>query len=310
MALIPVLDAALIGVPKSGSTTLADWLNAHPGVAMSRIKEPNFYAEELDPSTFSSAFLRVSPDAGADYWSQADPLPPRHQAFVRQPEHYARLWAHAQPGQIRMEASTSYFWSPSAARALPQAHPGIKVIAVLRNPVDRAFSHYRMARKYGLVSGSFVEELARDAARPPAWGQSENLVALSRYADSLERWTHSGARLHVAVYEQAFSAPEAFWREIQDFLGLEAVALPHAERVHAAHDVRWPHLARFAQHHPVGRWLKDHLPEGLKRSAQSATAAAKPLKLTSEERTAAWTYFADDVARLEELLGKNLSLWT
>ena len=43
---------------------------------------------------------------------------------------------------------------------------------------------------------------------------------------------------------------------------------------------------------------------------QSATAAAKPLKLTSEERAAAWTYFADDVARLEDLLGKNLSLWT
>ena len=39
-----MLDAVLIGVPKSGSTTLADWLQAHPGVAMARIKEPNFYA--------------------------------------------------------------------------------------------------------------------------------------------------------------------------------------------------------------------------------------------------------------------------
>ena len=87
-----MLDAVLIGVPKSGSTTLADWLQSHPGVAMARIKEPNFYATELDPQTFSEEFLRVSPDAGLDYWAQSDPLPQRHQAFVRRPEDYARLW--------------------------------------------------------------------------------------------------------------------------------------------------------------------------------------------------------------------------
>jgi hypothetical protein len=72
-----MLDAVLIGVPKSGSTTLADWLQTHPGVAMARIKEPNFYAAELDPQSFSESFLRVSPDAGPDYWAQPDPLPQR-----------------------------------------------------------------------------------------------------------------------------------------------------------------------------------------------------------------------------------------
>ena len=258
-----MLDAVLIGVPKSGSTTLADWLQSHPGVAMARIKEPNFYATELDPQTFSEEFLRVSPDAGLDYWAQSDPLPQRHQAFVRRPEDYARLWSHAQPGQLRIEASTSYFWSPSAAHALSAENPTATAIVVLRNPVDRAFSHYRMARKYGLVSGSFLDELAREADQPVRWGQSENLIALSRYADAYRRWTASGIRLHTFIYEQAFVDSEVFWVEVQSALGLAAIPLPHAEKVHAAHDVRWPQLVRFAQHHPVGRWLKDRLPEGL-----------------------------------------------
>lgn len=305
-----MLDAVLIGVPKSGSTTLADWLQAHPGVAMARIKEPNFYASELDPLTFSEAFLRVSPDAGADYWAQSDPLPQRHQAFVRRPEDYARLWSHAQTGQLRVEASTSYFWSPSAAQALPAANPSATAIVVLRNPVDRAFSHYRMARKYGLVSGSFLDELAADAARPALWGQSENFVALSRYADAYRRWTASGIRLHTFLYEQAFAEPKAFWSEVQSALGLEAIPLPHTEKVHAAHDVRWPHLVRFAQHHPVGRWMKDRLPDGLQLRAKSATVASEPLPFSPRDRATAWTYFADDVAELEVLLGKNLSLWT
>ena len=305
-----MVNAVLIGVPKSGSTTLADWLQEHPGVAMSRIKEPNFYASELDPLHFSPAFLRISPDADFDYWAQPDPLPRRHQAFVRHPSQYARMWPDAGPNQLRMEASTSYFWSPSAARDLAASNPGVKALVLLRNPVDRAFSHYRMARKYGLVSGSFIEELDRDASGSASWGQRENFAALSLYADSYQRWSASGAALHVYIYEEAFQNPHAFWAEVQQDLGLSAIALPHAERVHAAHDVRWPALTAFAQHHWLGRWLVGHMPRSLKKKAIAASLATEPLRLNDTERAKAWTYFADDVARLEGLMGRNLSLWT
>ena len=305
-----MVNAVLIGVPKSGSTTLADWLQEHPGVAMSRIKEPNFYASELDPLHFSPAFLRISPDADFDYWAQPDPLPRRHQAFVRHPSQYTRMWPDAGPNQLRMEASTSYFWSPSAARDLAASNPGVKALVLLRNPVDRAFSHYRMARKYGLVSGSFIEELDRDASGSASWGQRENFAALSLYADSYQRWSASGAALHVYIYEEAFQNPHAFWAEVQQDLGLSAIALPHAERVHAAHDVRWPALTAFAQHHWLGRWLVGHMPRSLKKKAIAASLATEPLRLTDTERAKAWTYFADDVARLEGLMGRNLSLWT
>ncbi len=305
-----MVNAVLIGVPKSGSTTLADWLQEHPGVAMSRIKEPNFYASELDPLHFSPAFLRISPDADFDYWAQPDPLPRRHQAFVRQPSQYARMWPDAGPNQLRMEASKSYFWSPSAARDLAAGNPGVKALVLLRNPVDQAFSHYRMARKYGLVSGSFIEELDRDASGSASWGQRENFAALSLYADSYQRWSASGAALHTYIYEEAFQNPHAFWAEVQQDLGLSAIALPHAERVHAAHDVRWPALTAFAQHHWLGRWLVGQMPRSLKKKAIAASLATEPLRLTDTERAKAWTYFADDVARLEGLMGRNLSLWT
>jgi hypothetical protein len=52
------------------------------------------------------------------------------------------------------------------------------------------------------------------------------------------------------------------------------------------------------------------MPQGLKKRAIAASVAPEPLRLTEAERAKAWTYFADDVARLEGLMGRNLSLWT
>jgi hypothetical protein len=167
-----------------------------------------------------------------------------------------------------------------------------------------------MARKYGLVSGSFIEELDLDALGSTSWGQRQNFAALSLYADSYQRWSASGAALHAYIYEEAFQNPHAFWVEVQQDLGISAIALPHTERVHAAHDVRWPALTAFAQHYWLGRWLVGQMPQSLKKKAIAASLAPEPLRLTDAERAKAWTYFADDVAQLEGLMGRNLSLWT
>ncbi|MGA0110189.1 MAG: hypothetical protein ACO3HG_06935, partial [Schleiferiaceae bacterium] len=80
--------------------------------------------------------------------------------------------------------------------------------------------------------------------------------------------------------------------------------------VHAAHDVRWPAVARFVQHHPLGRTLKRLRPPSALDAVKRASAASVPLRLSPEARRAAWTYFAEDVQQLEALTGKDLSLWT
>jgi hypothetical protein len=74
--------------------------------------------------------------------------------------------------------------------------------------------------------------------------------------------------------------------------------------------VRWPALARFAQHHPVGRALRRLIPTGARDAVKRASAAPVPLRLSPEERSAAWAYFTEDVRQLEALTGKDLSLWT
>ncbi|NDA07597.1 MAG: hypothetical protein EBZ21_07570, partial [Flavobacteriia bacterium] len=61
-------DIALIGVAKGGTTALATWFESHPEVAVSRIKEPNFFSTDIRPETFSRAYLRMSPPLSDSYW--------------------------------------------------------------------------------------------------------------------------------------------------------------------------------------------------------------------------------------------------
>ena len=303
-------DIALIGVAKGGTTALASWMEAHPEVAVSRIKEPNFFSTDIRPETFSKAYRRMSPVLPQSYWAQ-DPLPSEHQDFVRDAGRYARLFAHARLGQKTLDASTSYFFSAAAPQALFAANPNAHVILLLRHPVERAFSHYRMARKYGMVQSDFLSALAEDAAQPAAWGQSENYVHLSRYAEALRRWQAiwPAEQLHIYRYEDFFANEQASWAQLCRDLGLSDHPLPAQTKVFEGQDPAHPGLQRFLTQHPLGRALKALVPSGLKGGAKKALAAKEALVLSDAERSAAWTYFQADVAECETLLNLPLSLW-
>jgi hypothetical protein len=304
-------DIALIGVAKGGTTALATWFESHPEVAVSRIKEPNFFSTDIRPETFSRAYLRMSPPLSDSYWAQS-PLPPEHQDFVQDAGRYARLFEHAQTAQKTLEASTSYFFSRTAPDALFEANPSAHIVLILRNPVERAFSHYRMARKYGMVQSDFLTALAEDAAQPAAWGQSENFVHLSRYAESLRRWQSRwpAQQLHIYRYEDFFQDEVASWSQLCLDLGLSPHPLPERTKVFEGQDPAYPALQTFLTQHPVGRWLKSLIPSTLRGGAKKALTAKSALSLTAAERQAAWTYFETDRAECETLLNRPLSLWT
>jgi len=303
-------DIALIGVAKGGTTALVAWMESHPEVAVSRIKEPNFFSSDIQPDSFSKAYRRIRPVLPEQYWSQST-LSHEHQDFVRDIGRYARLFAHAHPGQRTLDASTSYFFSLEAPQALYKANPNAHIILLLRHPVERAFSHYRMARKYGMVQSDFLTALAEDAAKPGVWGQSENFVHLSRYAASLRRWQAiwPAEQLHIYRYEDFFADERVSWAQLCCDLKLSDHPLPDQTKVFEGQDPAFPMLQRFLAQHPLGRGLKKLVPTRLKGGAKKALAAKKALVLSDTERIEAWRYFRADVTECETLLNLPLSLW-
>lgn len=303
-------DIFLIGAAKAGTTAIANWMSENPNIALSKIKEPNYFSTDIDVNNFSSEFNAISPRLPKSYWLK-DRLEFVHQDFVQDRNHYARLFEHARPGQKLAECSTSYFWSRNAAEEVKRVCPNGKISIILRNPVDRAWSHYRMARKYGLVSGSFLEELEKDFSTESLWGKSHNFYHLSLYSESLKRWMqHFDADLlRVDIYEVFFNSPQKSWNDVCEFWGVERSPIFGEIKNHESQDPKSPVLNRLILRLELKR-LKILLPQRVQGFLKKVLFKDESEQLSSDNRKKAMKYFIDDIHELESLVGRSLSLWT
>ncbi len=109
-------DLALVGAARSGTSTLASELSAHPDVDAGKVKESNYYSRHLD----------------------------------RGPQWYESLYQSPRPGLLRLDASTSYTYPqfPDALAQMADASNDVFTVYVVRHPVQRAVSHYLFYRYY------------------------------------------------------------------------------------------------------------------------------------------------------------------
>ncbi len=204
------VNFVIAGTQKSGTTTLQKLLSQHPSVHMAHTKGTHFFDTE---SHFA--------DGAVDYSAY-------HSFFSPQPHH-----------SLIGEATPIYsFWEP-AARRIWEYNPDMKVILVLRNPIDRAYSHWNMQRSKTREHHSFEEALAieeeRSHAALPLQDRHFSYVARGFYTEQLRRLTRyfpSAQRLVLRMEDVRSPDTDATDR-IWHFLGLQrpaALPLPHANK--------------------------------------------------------------------------------
>ena len=104
-------------------------------------------------------------------------------------ETYLELFAKAPSGAIAGEASTSYLWNPQAAYRIHEANPEAKILVILRDPIDRAYSHYLMAIREGWQDLPFLEALKADARiTEQGFGNSRLYVPMGLYHQQVKRY--------------------------------------------------------------------------------------------------------------------------
>jgi hypothetical protein len=198
-------DFMIIGAPKSGTTSLFEYLCEHPDVARPTRKEIHYFDEK---------FARGLP------WYR------RHFPQVARP-------------QITGEATTAYLFAKDAPARAAALIPNAKLIAVLRDPVRRAISHYWHNKRLGRVRGDF-ESYFHEALSPNAERETNQArqfinypVQWGFYKEQIEHWFEHFPRAQFLFlrFEDMASDGAAQTQRVFDFLGLPAAAAIDAAKV-------------------------------------------------------------------------------
>lgn len=302
----------LVGAAKAGTTSLAMALAAHPGIAELAIKEPGHYCRDLHETQFSEAYTKLLAFDETRYFQQST-LSQRHIAFVASAENYRKLQlqsAREQPeARYVLDASTAYLYSTTAAAEIHAAHPQAKIIVTLRNPISRAYSHYNMARKYGMEQRMELDAFAAESTLERAqWGVDECYLELGKYADQLQRYfdVFDPSQILILFHEDLKHRPEVALARIATFLDLEPFQGGMPDAQNKAEVPRSKSMGAIAG--AFSGHLKDRIPPTLKRLGKRILFST-PHSIDSDARSFLVHYFAAENKKLQKLLNIDLKHW-
>lgn len=202
----------LVGAAKCGTTSLYNYLDKHPELFFSTVKEPNFYSNVI-PLTNSE---KTTPIKGKKY----------HSKVINDITVYEGLFDGADPLKHKYlcEASTSYLYDSLSAKRISQHYPGAKILIMIRNPVERAFSHYKMYFNSGVEKNrDFLTALKADErADQKVLGRDFAYIDLGRYYHQISRYMNyfPPSQIHIIVFEDFVKDPLTHLNQIAKFLDI------------------------------------------------------------------------------------------
>jgi Sulfotransferase family len=298
-------DFFVIGAPKAGSTAIHAALAQHRQLFLSPVKEPKF-------------FMTDGPPARSGQRGPGDAHSARE--WVHDPRAYEALFDAAKPGQLRGESTPFYLWDRAAHMRMHDLVPDAKLIAIIRDPVDRAYSNWTHLWCNGLEpEADFLRacELESDRA-DRGWAPFWRYLELGRYGEQLRHLysVYDRSQVHLLRYRQLVDDPVPTLDGICRFLGIQTGLLGG---VGAANVSTWvpdtrpnaalrrvirggAHLGQFAPA-PVWRIAERPLLRSLHRGHRNRP---EPDAAVRRELT---TRFAEDIALLGDLTGESYADW-
>ena len=303
---MPFPDFFLVGAPKAGTTALHSALAGHPQLFLSPVKEPKFYLrDERRPS-------RREHRGPGDAHSRNE--------WIWRRDRYEALFEAAPGGALRGESTPFYLSDPAALARIHADRPDAKLVAVLRDPVDRAYSNWMHLWSDGLETEPDVVRAvaAEDARRAAGYAPFWHYRRLGLYGEQLQALyqVFPRSQVHLLRYRDLVDTPAEAVGAVCAFLGVEAAdpPLPRGEntRPFAPDTPRTRRLARLAR---AGAWTGQWFPP------QAWRIAARPVlralqnqdvprpRLTPQQRAELLVHFADDIRLLGRVTGNDYTDW-
>lgn len=306
----------LVGAPKAGTTSLYHYLNQHPQIYMSPVKEPCYFASEVRLEHFSPEFeasARKTSRQLSEYlagpMSGADPG-----GIVEDWEDYLTLFKNVTSETAIGEASVCYLWSPTAAANIRSRIPAAKIFMILRDPAERAFSQYLHYAADGLVKWPFrkqIESSARNTRRE--FNTLYPFLEYGLYYEQVKVYLDLFPSAHVRIYlyEESWNDPQRFLNAIFEYLNVDAGFRTDFSRNslqrQAPKSLAGRHTLRKSGITPR---LKALTPPTIWEGARKCfLKSRRSLLMDPTDRTYLCDYYRDDLRKLSFLLDRDLGAW-
>ena len=281
----------IVGTPKAGTTSLYFYLEEHPEIFMSPIKETNYFSyDEIK-------------EQGLYY----------NEEHVRTLDEYMNQFAGVTQQKAIGEASVSYLFYPSVPGKIKAFNQDGRIIMILRNPIDRGFSHYLMDKRLGFVKSSLKDIVDRKDKSPQNDLYYQQYVSLGCYYDQVKRYIDIFGRdkVKIFLYEDVVKNINGVVKDVYNFLEVDADYTantnkkhntflapknPLIEKLYASKYFRVMVKKMFGD--GLQAWIKNTFFQKEKKPALDPQLKASMLEI-----------FKNDILNTSELIGRDLSKW-
>jgi hypothetical protein len=301
----------IIGAQKAGTTSLYRYLDQHPQIYMSPLKEPFFFDNEINSK--------------GEVVQQRFGGPGRQRAprFANL-EEYRTLFRAVKGEKAIGEASPLYIYAPGTAERIKRYVPEARLIALLRNPADRAYSAFLQAVRIGVEPLTDFARALRDEEDRirDNWHYAFHYRDRGLYFEQLERYYRVFGRERVGVwlYEDLRDDPAGVAQSVFRFLRVDDAFTPDTFSKYNPAGVpqsEAAHVMIRTMDTAVGVARRTFLPPTSKvflfvnrvRQVLQSRMLAKPPPIDPKIRRELLEGYKEDILKLQELVGRDLSRW-
>lgn len=281
----------IVGAPKAGTTSLYHYLSDHPDVFMSNPKEVNYFSREAI-------------EAQCLYYDDIK---------IKTLSDYESLFKPVINEKTIGEGSVSYLYYTDTPRKILETLGNIKIIIMLRDPIDRGFSHYLMDRKLGLVNSSYSEIVSQSGQHKHQHLYYQQYVKLGLYYEQVKRYldTFRDQSVKIILQEDLRDNPDQTIIQLYEFLGINTTYKSDLSIKHNSFsEPKNPLVHSLYSSHFLRTTVKNILPKAILRGIKNCLfqRTIKPSIDTQTLSTLSKLY-REDLDKLSTLIGIDLSNW-
>jgi hypothetical protein len=305
----------IVGTGKAGTTSLYHYLQQHPQIYMSPVKEPCYFASEIRADNLTARYRRHIRRMSRNLPERlGDGRPVRPLGWlVSEWEDYLRLFQGVQTETAIGEASVAYLWSETAAANIASRLPDAKIILILRDPSERAFSQYLHQLSVGLTYSTFREHIEKCVQNQDRkLGAHYPLLEVGLYSRQVKRYLDLFPRNNIRIYwyEEDWRKPNWLLEDLFKFLSVDTYSANTSNTRLQRRAPRFAAMNYALKQFGIMHQLREFAPSWLRSTARRLLFRnGSAVRMNSTDRQYLIDYYREDIQNLSSLLNRDLTAW-